>query len=127
MKTEKLTYSKTRFFVENKTRYKIIAKISLNDDCKNGMYDFSITASIYKKKGNGQFYQISVGCLHEEIKKHLKSVNNYGYLNCGRHLKNEINAKSLKLFYDEFITYGISSVSDATTIKSIELYLKSVK
>ena len=77
MKTSKLSYSKTHFFVENKTQYKITAKISLNNDCKNGMYYFSITASIYQKKGNGQFYWISVGCLREEIKKHFPELSKF--------------------------------------------------
>lgn len=85
--SNKLSYSKTRLFVENGTQYKIIAKVSLNDDCKNGMYDFSITADIYEKKRNGSFYRCAGGCCHEEIEKRcpelakfipLHMCNHYG-------------------------------------------------
>lgn len=67
--SNKLSYSKTHFFVENGTQYKITAKVSLDDDCKNTMYDFNVTADIYEKKRNGSFYWRAGGCCHEEIKK----------------------------------------------------------
>ena len=35
--SNRLSYSKTHLFVEDGTQYKIIAKVSLDDDCKNGM------------------------------------------------------------------------------------------
>lgn len=70
MKTSnKLSYSKTRFFTENETQYKITAKVSLDDDCKNGMYDFSVTADIYEQRKNGHFVWVGGGCCHEEIQK----------------------------------------------------------
>lgn len=65
----KLSYSKTHFFVEDGTQYKITAKVSLDDDCKNTMYDFSVTADIYYKGKNGRFYEHSCGCCHETIQK----------------------------------------------------------
>lgn len=71
MKTSNLVLTASKFFVEGKTQYKIIAKVSLNDDCKNGIYDFSVTADTYQKKLNGQFYNVSGGCQHEEILKHF--------------------------------------------------------
>lgn len=67
--SNKLSYSKTHFFTENGTLYKITAKVSLDDDCKNGMYDFSVTADIYEKRKNGRFVWCSGGCCHEEIEK----------------------------------------------------------
>ena len=49
----------------------------------------------------------------EIIKEKLLKVNNYSYLSCGRHIKDEITYESLKLFYAEFVSYGISSKFDA--------------
>lgn len=46
--------------------------IRLNDECKNGHQDFSITGEIYKAdrpKTDRNF--ISGGCIHEEIEKHF--------------------------------------------------------
>lgn len=50
---------------------KIIVKIRLNDECKNGHQDFAITADIYEKRGNGQYYLAASGCCHDEILKHF--------------------------------------------------------
>lgn len=72
--SNKLSYSKTHSYVENGTQYKITAKVSLNDDCKNGMYDFSVTADIYEKRKNGRFVWCSGGCCHEEIEKRFPEL-----------------------------------------------------
>lgn len=72
--SNKLSYSKTHLFTENGTQYKITAKVSLDDDCKNGMYDFSVTADIYEKKKNGRFYWCAGGRCHEEIQKHCREL-----------------------------------------------------
>ncbi|MDH6354709.1 hypothetical protein M2132_001038 [Dysgonomonas sp. PH5-45] len=50
---------------------KIVVKIRLNDECKNGHQDFAITADIYEKKGNGQYYHSCGGCCHDEILKYF--------------------------------------------------------
>lgn len=50
---------------------KIVVKIRLNDECKNGHQDFAITADIYEKKGNGQYYYSCGGCCHDEILKYF--------------------------------------------------------
>lgn len=48
----------------------ITIKISLDDDCRNGHNDFSITADIYTAgKPHTDRYFISGGCCHEEILK----------------------------------------------------------
>jgi hypothetical protein len=50
----------------------ITAKIRLNDECKNGHQDFSITGDIYvagKPKTDGNL--ISGGCIHDAILKHF--------------------------------------------------------
>lgn len=46
----------------NKGRDKTVIKIRLNDECRNGHEDFSITADIYK---NGR--DVGGGCCHEHI------------------------------------------------------------
>lgn len=50
---------------------KIIVKIRLNDECKNGHQDFAITADIYEKAKNGQYYYSCGGCYHDEILKYF--------------------------------------------------------
>lgn len=72
--SNKLSYSKTHFFVEDGTQYKIIAKVSLDDDCKNTMYDFSVTADIYYKGKNGRFYEHSCGRCHEAIQRRCPEI-----------------------------------------------------
>lgn len=117
--SSKLTYSKTHLFVENGTQYKITAKISLDDDCKNGMYDFHITANIDRKGKNGQYYDHMCGCCHEEIQKHcpelakfipLHLCNHYGApmypeANGFYHLQNsgkETTIEYLRITEDEY-------------------------
>lgn len=50
----------------------ITVNIRLNDECKNGHQDFSITGDIYQAgKPKIDKYHISGGCIHEEIEKHF--------------------------------------------------------
>lgn len=44
--TNKLFYSGTKFFTENEEDYRITVRISLDDDCKNNICDWSITADV---------------------------------------------------------------------------------
>lgn len=69
MKTNELSYNVTKFYVENGITYKMNVRISLNDYCKNGVCDWSITADIYEKRRNGRFVWCASGCCHEEILK----------------------------------------------------------
>jgi hypothetical protein len=51
---------------------KTVIKISLDDDCKNGHADFSLTADIYEKRGvagGGYWRETGGGCCHEHILK----------------------------------------------------------
>jgi hypothetical protein len=51
---------------------KTVIKISLDDDCKNGHMDFSLTADIYEKRGvagGGYWRETGGGCCHEHILK----------------------------------------------------------
>lgn len=85
METDRLEFQKTRVYMEDRQFYKLIAKVSLDDDCKNGMCDFSVTGSLYIKKGNGHFYEHSFGCLHEEINKHMKDLQVFTRLHLSNH------------------------------------------
>jgi len=50
----------------------IEVKISLNDECKNGHQDFSITATIWEaNKPKIDKYMIGGGCCHDDILKHF--------------------------------------------------------
>lgn len=66
-KTNDLRHS---ILAHDKTGNPIYIKIRLNDECKNGHQDFSITADIYEKgKPKTDKYFICGGCCHEEILK----------------------------------------------------------
>lgn len=51
--TNRLTYLSTKFFTENKEEYRITVRISLDDDCKNNICDWSITADVDWKNKYG--------------------------------------------------------------------------
>lgn len=69
MKTNTLKYTVVKSFREKGITYKVIAIIKLHDECKNGTCSWSITGTLQQKKGNGRFYDIGHGCIHEEILK----------------------------------------------------------
>ena len=60
-----LRYTETK----TKGRTRITVRIRLNDECKNGHQDFSITCDGYEKADNGRWYESFGGCCHEEILK----------------------------------------------------------
>ncbi len=49
--------------------FRYIIKISLDDDCKNGHEDFSLTATIDEKDKRGAWREYMGGCCHDEILK----------------------------------------------------------
>lgn len=65
--TNDLRYGITVLSDGSKTRTKI--KIRLNDECRNGREDFSITADIDEKDGRGQWRESGGGCCHDHILK----------------------------------------------------------
>lgn len=69
METNTLKYTVVKSFREKGITYKVITAIKLHDECKNGTYSWSITGILQQKKGNGRFYDIGHGCIHEEILK----------------------------------------------------------
>lgn len=76
-KKETATKLKKVITAKQKNGYPIIIEISLDDDCKNGHADFSITGSTFRKKEirdfdtkmiNGIEYSYECGgCIHDEI------------------------------------------------------------
>ena len=44
-----LKYDDTVFFEEDGEKYKMVVHIRMNDECKNNICDFAITADIYKR------------------------------------------------------------------------------
>lgn len=56
----------------------IYVKIRLNDECKNGHQDFSITGDIYEAgKPKTDRYFISGGCIHDDIAKHFPEFKQF--------------------------------------------------
>lgn len=69
MKTNTLKHTVSKIYLDNGNTYKVITTIKLHDECKNGTCSWSITGILQQKKGNGRFYDIGHGCIHEEILK----------------------------------------------------------
>lgn len=70
----KLIYSSTKFFIENKEEYRITVTISLDDDCHNNMCDWSVTADIRQKDQQGTYVEYMGGCCHGEVAKHFPEL-----------------------------------------------------
>ena len=74
MKTQETNSSNSLIYKETKLvengNTKITVTIRLDDECKNGHQDFSITADGYEKR-NGRFYESFGGCCHDEIEKYF--------------------------------------------------------
>lgn len=77
MKTNKLSYTASKNYVENGTTCRIDVKIQFADECKNGVCSWSITADIYGKRQNGRFVWCSGGCCHDEISKHFPEFSKF--------------------------------------------------
>lgn len=52
---------------------KVKMKVSLDDDCHNGICDFSITGEVYDKKGECE----TCGCIHDTLKKHFPEIEKF--------------------------------------------------
>jgi len=117
MKTNDLRYKANK----QTSKENIFVSIRLNDECKNGHQDFSITANIYEAgKPTTDRYMISGGCCHDDILKHFpefkifvnlhlsdaKGVPMYAVENGFSHLKEGFNSKSTgEQFKAEFCQY----------------------
>lgn len=85
METKNLSYNVTKFYVENGITYKMNVYISLNDDCKNGICNWSITADIYEKRRNGRFVWCTSGCCYDEILKYFPEFKTFTNLHLCNH------------------------------------------
>ena len=52
----------------------IVASVRYDDECGNGHNSFSITADIRRKGKNGQWYEFSGGCCHDEVATHFPEL-----------------------------------------------------
>lgn len=104
METKNLSYNVTKIYVENGITYKMDVHISLDDYCKNGVCDWSITADIYEKCRNGRYVFCSSGCCHDEILEYfpefkifvdLHLCNHYGQPMYPVDLKNSDKEKTI--------------------------------
>lgn len=77
MKTNKLSYTASKNYVENGVTYRIDVKIQLADECNNRVCSWSITADIYEKRKNGCFVRCFGGCCHDEISKHFPEFSKF--------------------------------------------------
>lgn len=133
MKTNNLSYNVTKIYVENRITYKMNVRISLDDSCKNGICDWSITADIYEKRKNGRW--CANGCCYKEILKHfpqfktfidLHLCNHYGQPmypveNGFYHLKNSDKEKTMN--YLRITETEYNTLHDSTEDKTYFTYL----
>lgn len=82
--TNKLEYKHKRIYTEDGEELKMVVKISLDDDCKNNMCDWSITADIYCKKHEYWVWSAG-GCMHEEIEKIFPELKKFIPLHNSNH------------------------------------------
>lgn len=79
----KLIYKQTNYFKEDGEKYRIIVIVSLDDDCHNNIYEWSITANIRQKNKYEQYEEYMGGCCHDEIVKYVpelaKFIPNFKY------------------------------------------------
>lgn len=87
--TNKLFYSGTKFFTENEEDYRITVRISLDDDCKNNICDWSITADVDWKNKHGKYEDYLGGCCHDEVAKHFPELAKFISLHLCNHCRSQ--------------------------------------
>lgn len=81
----KLVYSKENYYTENGEEYKIKTTVSLDDDCRNNICEWSITADIRWKNKYGIYKEYMGGCCHDEIARHCPELAKFIPLHCCNH------------------------------------------
>ena len=70
--TNNLIYTATKKVINKfDDKFDIVVTVRLNDECKNGHQDFSITGTTYKPGLRSDRATLSGGCIHDEILKHF--------------------------------------------------------
>lgn len=71
--TNNIQFNAKKFITYNGIKSIIYVKIRLNDKCRNGHEDFSITGDIYENRTGSKSdkYFVIGGCIHEEILKYF--------------------------------------------------------
>lgn len=82
--TNKLEYKHKRIYTEDGEELKLVVKISLGDDCKNKICDWSITADIYCKMNEHWVFGAG-GCCHKEIEKVFPELAKFIPLHLSNH------------------------------------------
>lgn len=77
METNKLSCSTQKIYIESGKTYKMNVRISLGDECNNGVCYWSITGEIYEKRRNGRYYEYYYGCIHDEILKRFPEFKTF--------------------------------------------------
>lgn len=87
----RLYCEESRRIEENGERYIIVAKVSLDDECKNHVYNWSVTGVMYrcnenwgKAKGEGE-YEIS-GAIGNEISKYIPELKDFADMHLNNYL-----------------------------------------
>ncbi len=81
-----VSFSKTKFYTVNGVEHRIVAKVSINDDCNNGIFDFSVTVNIDYKSNNSRFVLCRCGRIDDEIVEHFPDLKIFVELtNCNIH------------------------------------------
>lgn len=131
----KLIYKQTNYFKEDGEKYRIIVIVSLDDDCHNNIYEWSITANIRQKNKYEQYEEYMGGCCHDEIVKYVPELakfipmhacNHYGtpmypVENGTYHIKN--SDKSVAIEYLRISDKEYSKLSEAVDDKMYFKYL----
>lgn len=82
--TNKLEYKHKRIYTEDGEKLKMVVKISLDDNCKNKICDWSITADIYYESSKHWIFYKG-GCCHEEIEKVFPELAKFIPLHLSNH------------------------------------------
>lgn len=85
----KLTYLSTKFFTENKEEYRITVTVSLDDDCRSNMCDWSVTADVRWKNQRGQF--VARNPKLRNLLEDDEYIPSLGQLNLMAHHMDELN------------------------------------
>lgn len=110
----KLIYLSTKFFTENKEKYRITVKVSLDDDCHNNICDWSVTADVDWKNKHGKYEDYLGGCCHNEVAKHFPELAKFISL----HLCNHYGAP---MYQVENGTYHIKNSDKSVAIEYLRI------